>query len=223
MRRATPTTSAIDLPMSLPRCRRAPKTLIDQIAEIPGVAAVDARIAKLALLDIPNFREPATGQFISLPEAGKPTLNQLYMRIGRTPEPLSSERGRRQRELRQCAWICARLALLGDLERPQARAGHRRHRAVARVHLRGRTRRHHAGRPPLRHRLDVGKGARQRLRSRRRVLFGQSQAVARCLGTRGDASGSTRCSNAMAGGRRTGARIRRRMRGSTTSSTCSTT
>ena len=70
--------------------RRAPKTLIDRIAEIPGVAAVDARIAKLALLDIPNFREPATGQFISLPEVRKSTLNQLYMRIGRVPEPLSS-------------------------------------------------------------------------------------------------------------------------------------
>ena len=69
--------------------RRAPKTLLDQIAEIPGVAAVDARIAKLALLDIPNFREPATGQFISLPEVRKSTLNQLYMRIGRAPEPLS--------------------------------------------------------------------------------------------------------------------------------------
>jgi len=27
--------------------RRAPKTLVSQIAEIPGVAAVDARIAKL--------------------------------------------------------------------------------------------------------------------------------------------------------------------------------
>ena len=35
--------------------RRAPKTLVDQIAEIPGVAAVDARIAKLALLDIPEL------------------------------------------------------------------------------------------------------------------------------------------------------------------------
>ena len=52
--------------------RRAPKTLIDQIAEIPGVAAVEARIAKLALLDIPNFPEPATAQFISLPDVGEP-------------------------------------------------------------------------------------------------------------------------------------------------------
>ena len=71
--------------------RRAPKTLIDQIAEIPGVAAVDARIAKLALLDIPNFREPATGQFISLPEGGQPALNRLYIRTGRLPEPARAE------------------------------------------------------------------------------------------------------------------------------------
>lgn len=66
---------------------RAPKTIIDQVAEIPGVAAVDARIAKLALLDIPNYPEPATGQVISLPDIGEPKLNLLYMRLGRTPEP----------------------------------------------------------------------------------------------------------------------------------------
>ena len=71
--------------------RRAPKSLIEQIREIPGVAAVDARIAKLALLDIPNFAEPATGQVISLPEIGEPVLNRLYMRLGRTPEPGRSD------------------------------------------------------------------------------------------------------------------------------------
>src|SRR5260370_5994679 len=67
--------------------RRAPKSLANRIAEIPGVAAVELRIAKLALLDIPNFREPATGQFISLPESGQPALNRLYMRMGRMPTP----------------------------------------------------------------------------------------------------------------------------------------
>lgn len=71
--------------------RRAPRTLVGQIAEIPGVAAVDARIAKLALLDILNFSEPATGQVISLPEFGEPALNRLYMRVGRTPEPGRAE------------------------------------------------------------------------------------------------------------------------------------
>jgi putative ABC transport system permease protein len=71
--------------------RRAPKTLLDQIAEIPGVAAVDARIAKLALLDIPNTAEPATAQLMSLPDIGETTLNRLHMRTGRTPEPGRAE------------------------------------------------------------------------------------------------------------------------------------
>ncbi len=71
--------------------RRAPKSLVGRIAEIPGVAAVDARIAKLALLDIPNFSEPATGQLISLPDANAATLNQLYMRVGRLPEAGSAD------------------------------------------------------------------------------------------------------------------------------------
>src|SRR6516164_5418931 len=67
--------------------RRAPKSLVNRIAEIPGVAAVDARIAKLALLDVPGFPEPATGQFISLPDSGEPRLNRLYLRMGRMPDP----------------------------------------------------------------------------------------------------------------------------------------
>ncbi|WP_262267460.1 ABC transporter permease [Microvirga yunnanensis] len=67
--------------------RRAPMGLVDRIAEIPGVAAVDARVAKLALLDIPGFPEPATGQFVSLPEQGEPALNRLYIRSGRLPAP----------------------------------------------------------------------------------------------------------------------------------------
>jgi putative ABC transport system permease protein len=71
--------------------KRAPKSLVDRIAEIPGVAAINVRISKLALLDIPNFREPATGQFISLPEGRQPVLNQLYIRAGRLPEPARAE------------------------------------------------------------------------------------------------------------------------------------
>src|SRR5262245_26739023 len=67
--------------------RRAPKSLVPRIAEIPGVAAVEVRIAKLALLDIPSFREPATGQFISVPDSGEPRLNRPYLRSGRMPEP----------------------------------------------------------------------------------------------------------------------------------------
>jgi len=70
---------------------RAPKTVVDQILEIPGVATAEARISKLALLDIPNYLEPASAQVISLPDVGEPKLNRLYMRLGRTPEPGRSD------------------------------------------------------------------------------------------------------------------------------------
>jgi putative ABC transport system permease protein len=38
------------------------------------------------LLDIPGFSEPASGQFVSLPDNGEPYLNRLYIRSGRLPE-----------------------------------------------------------------------------------------------------------------------------------------
>ena len=71
--------------------RRAPDTLAARIAEIPGVVAVETRIASLALLDIAGVREPATGQFISLPESGEPVLNRLYLRLGRMPDPARAD------------------------------------------------------------------------------------------------------------------------------------
>src|SRR6266571_5373259 len=71
--------------------RRAPKSLLTEIAEIPGVAAAEGRIVKLALLDIPEFAEPATGEFISLPEGSQPRLNQVYLRSGRLPQAMSEQ------------------------------------------------------------------------------------------------------------------------------------
>jgi putative ABC transport system permease protein len=66
---------------------RAPKALLDQVSEIPGVATAEARIARLALLDIPNYLEPATAQLMSLPDVAEARLNRLHMRLGRLPEP----------------------------------------------------------------------------------------------------------------------------------------
>ena len=71
--------------------KRAPKKLIDQIAEIPGVAAVEARVVRFALLDMPDSREPVTGQFISLPDDSEQRLNRIYLRSGRVPEPGRAE------------------------------------------------------------------------------------------------------------------------------------
>jgi len=71
--------------------KRAPKKLIDQIAEIPSVAAVEARIVRFALLDMPDSREPVTGQLISLPDDSEQRLNRIYLRAGRVPEPGRAE------------------------------------------------------------------------------------------------------------------------------------
>ena len=67
--------------------KRAPKSLLNQIAEIPGVAVAEGRVTKLAQIDVPGFRLPVTAEFISLPDGAGPALNRLYMRLGRMPEP----------------------------------------------------------------------------------------------------------------------------------------
>lgn len=67
--------------------RRAPERLAADIAEIPGVAAVETRIVDTAVLDIEGMAEPASAQLVSLPDSGTPVLNTLYIRSGRTPDP----------------------------------------------------------------------------------------------------------------------------------------
>ncbi|MEO1200740.1 MAG: ABC transporter permease, partial [Pseudomonadota bacterium] len=66
---------------------RAPNRLESEIAEIPGVAAVETRVKEMALIDVPNVLEPASGIFVSLPDTRAPRLNRLFMRDGRTPRP----------------------------------------------------------------------------------------------------------------------------------------
>ncbi len=66
---------------------RAPKVYEDEIARIPGVAAVETRIAKIALIDLPNVPEPASAMFVSIPDFREQKLNLLYLRSGRLPLP----------------------------------------------------------------------------------------------------------------------------------------
>ncbi len=65
---------------------RAPIGAADRLAAIPGVAAVEPRIVKTALLDIPGLQEPASGLAISVPDTHEPFLNKLHIRQGRLPE-----------------------------------------------------------------------------------------------------------------------------------------
>lgn len=65
---------------------RAPKSLVAEIAAIPGVARVAPRISQFAVLDLPDMRDPAMAQILSIPESGTPALNDLIVNEGRMPE-----------------------------------------------------------------------------------------------------------------------------------------
>ena len=65
------------------RVKRAPNAVREQLAAIPGVAAVQTGIAVQVTLDLPGLPEPAVGLLNSLPERGEPVLNRLYVRSGR--------------------------------------------------------------------------------------------------------------------------------------------
>ncbi len=66
--------------------KRAPLSVGERIAALPGVAALEMRVAVDVTLDLPGLSEPATGHMISLPEDGGPQkLNRLFLRSGRFP------------------------------------------------------------------------------------------------------------------------------------------
>ncbi len=69
--------------------KRAPKRLVRQIALIPGVTKVEPRIIGSVILDIEGMKTPASGRLVSLPisrsKNGQPSINRLYIRIGRLP------------------------------------------------------------------------------------------------------------------------------------------
>lgn len=72
------------------RLKRAPNSVRDQLAAIPGVAAVQTSIAIQVTLDLPGLPEPAVGLINSLPERGELTLNRLYVRTGKLPASRTS-------------------------------------------------------------------------------------------------------------------------------------
>ncbi len=71
--------------------RRAPDSLLPQLARVPGVALVDTRISRMATLDLPDIDAPAIGRFVSLPEQGRPLLNDIVIQQGRYPDHAASD------------------------------------------------------------------------------------------------------------------------------------
>ncbi|MDZ4403438.1 FtsX-like permease family protein [Prosthecobacter sp.] len=67
--------------------KRAPLSLADRIAVIPGVTAIEARVVVDATLDLAGMTEPASAHLVSLPEDRPQTLNKVFVRLGRLPLP----------------------------------------------------------------------------------------------------------------------------------------
>lgn len=65
---------------------RAPAQRIADLAAIPGVAAAEGRVSGSALIDIPGLDLPLQARAVSLPDFGKPRLNDIYLNEGRRLE-----------------------------------------------------------------------------------------------------------------------------------------
>jgi putative ABC transport system permease protein len=67
--------------------KRAPAGLARRIAEIPGVARVEARVVADVTLDVPGMEEPALGRLVSVSADGQPGVNGVFLRSGRWLAP----------------------------------------------------------------------------------------------------------------------------------------
>lgn len=66
---------------------RAPRSVVAQIAAIPGVRRAEGSIRQYATLDFPDRIEPVRALINSIDERGGTRLNQLMLRSGRLPRP----------------------------------------------------------------------------------------------------------------------------------------
>jgi putative ABC transport system permease protein len=67
--------------------KRAPDSLAQRLAEIPGVGHLQTRIVVNVNLSVPGLDEPASGKLVSVPDTHRPWLNQVYLRRGRRLSP----------------------------------------------------------------------------------------------------------------------------------------
>jgi putative ABC transport system permease protein len=89
--------------------KRAPLSLRDRLAAIPGVSVVETRVVAAVTLDVAGLDEPASGLLISIEADRRPAVNDLFLRSGRwidgsrPDEVLASEK-----------FVTANRLLLGD-------------------------------------------------------------------------------------------------------------
>lgn len=70
---------------------RAPERIARQLAEAPGVQALETRVSGVALLDLPGMDEPPSARLVSLPRDERPSVNDLTLARGRWPDPARAD------------------------------------------------------------------------------------------------------------------------------------
>ncbi|MDT8342055.1 MAG: ABC transporter permease [Longimicrobiales bacterium] len=88
---------------------RVPAAVEERLRGVPGVAALETRIVRDVMLDVPGLAEPATGRMVSLPDHGEPRLNRLHLRSGAYPQA-----GRRDQVVVSAAFAEANGLRVGD-------------------------------------------------------------------------------------------------------------
>ena len=67
--------------------KRAPLSLQERIAALPGVDIVETRVVAAVTLDVEGLDEPASGLLISVPADRRPRVNDVFLRRGRWIDP----------------------------------------------------------------------------------------------------------------------------------------
>lgn len=67
--------------------KRAPDSLRERIAALPGVDQVETRVVAPVKFSVPGFADPVNARVLSIPTRGEPLLNRLHLRSGRLPDP----------------------------------------------------------------------------------------------------------------------------------------
>jgi len=89
--------------------KRAPERVAGEIADLPGVTAIETRVVASVTLDLEQLDEPATARLVSIPADRRPRVNDLFLRRGRWIEP-----GRRDEVLASEGFVSAHGLNPGD-------------------------------------------------------------------------------------------------------------
>ncbi|MET0660784.1 MAG: ABC transporter permease [Steroidobacteraceae bacterium] len=66
---------------------RAPDPVANDLAALPGVNALEARVSGIGLLDLAGKSDPVSARLVSLPPDRAPRVNDVLLRAGRWPDP----------------------------------------------------------------------------------------------------------------------------------------